>query len=146
MQCSSHVLTEDTVTREVRPDGKLHSKRILTKTNRTPDWGKRFFKGSSVCIVEESIVDPHEKTLITYTRNIGFNKIMSVVEKVTYKPSSEHPNKTVATRSAWIDSQLFGFATAIRAFGVERFRKNCTKAVSFLRTFKYFLTLTKLKF
>jgi len=126
---SSHVLTEDTVSREVRADGKLHSKRILTKTNRVPKWGERFFKAKSVCIVEESIVDPIEKTIVTYTRNIGFSKIMSVQEKVIYRPSIDAPGKTVAYRSAWIDSQVYGFATAIRAFGVDRFRKNCNKTV-----------------
>lgn len=73
---SSHVLTEDTLCREVTRDGKLHSKRLLTKTNRVPKWGERFFKAKFVCIVEESIVDPKEKTIVTYTRNIGFNKIM----------------------------------------------------------------------
>lgn len=72
---SSHVLSEDTVSREIR-NGKLHSKRLLTKTNRVPKWGERFFKAKSVNIVEESVVDPKERTLVTYTRNIGFNKIM----------------------------------------------------------------------
>lgn len=73
---SSHVLTEDTICREIKPDGKLHSKRLLTKTNHVPKWGERFFKAKFVCIVEESIVDPKERTIVTYTRNIGFNKIM----------------------------------------------------------------------
>lgn len=54
----------------------------------------------------------------------------SVVEKVVYTPSIEHPGQTVAVRSAWIDSQVFGFSRAIRAFGVERFKKNCNKMVS----------------
>lgn len=73
---SSHVLTEDTLQREVRNDGKLYSKRILSKTNRVPKWGERFFAAKSVFIIEESIVDPKSKTLTTLTRNIGFNKIM----------------------------------------------------------------------
>jgi hypothetical protein len=74
---SSHVLSEDTIHREVNNDGKLYSRRLLTKTNKVPNWGKRFFKsGNFVCIIEESVVDPKEKTLTTYTRNIGFNKIM----------------------------------------------------------------------
>lgn len=73
---SSHVLTEDTVERHIRPDGTLYSKRILTKTNHVPKWGERFFKAKFVCIIEESIVDPKSKTLTTHTRNIGFNKIM----------------------------------------------------------------------
>jgi len=125
---SSHVLTEDTVSREIR-NGKLHSKRLLSKTNKLPKWAERFYNAKSVKIVEESVVDPKEKTLTTYTRNIAFTKVMSVVEKVVYKTSDEHPGKTIAIRSAWIDSQVFGFSRAIRAFGVERFKKNCNKMV-----------------
>lgn len=73
---STHVLSEDTIQREIRDDGKLYSKRLLTKTNRVPKWGERFFKAKFVCIIEESLVDPKAKTLTTHTRNIGFNKIM----------------------------------------------------------------------
>lgn len=73
---SLHVLSEDTIEREIREDGKLYSKRVLTKTNRVPKWGERFFKAKFVCIIEESLVDPKSKELKTYTRNIGFNKIM----------------------------------------------------------------------
>lgn len=124
---STHVLSEDTVCREIK-NGKLHSKRLLTKTNRVPKWGERFFKAKSVSILEESVIDPKERVLVTYTRNIGFNKIMSVVEKVTYRSSPDNPAKTIATRSAWVDSSVFGFATAIRAFGLDRFKKNCHKA------------------
>lgn len=39
------------------------------------------------------------------------------------------PGRTVASRSAWIDSQVYGFATAIKAFGLDRFRKNCNKTI-----------------
>lgn len=73
---SSHVLSEDTLERQVTREGKLYSKRLITKTNKLPKWGERFFKAKSVCIVEESLVDLKSKTLTTYTRNIGFNKIM----------------------------------------------------------------------
>lgn len=73
--CSSHVLTEDTISREVK-NGKLHSKRLLTKTNRLPKWGERFISKNVVKIVEESIVDPEAKTLTTYTKNLGYTKVM----------------------------------------------------------------------
>nr|CAD7256266.1 unnamed protein product [Timema shepardi]CAD7394912.1 unnamed protein product [Timema cristinae]CAD7427350.1 unnamed protein product [Timema monikensis]CAD7576610.1 unnamed protein product [Timema californicum] len=125
---STHVLSEDTVYREIRGH-KLFTKRLLTKTNRVPKWGERFVSSSKVKIVEESIVDPKEKILVTYTRNLGYAKVMSVVEKVTYRVSPDNPNWTLAERSAWIDSQVFGFGRAIQAFGLERFRKNCQKMV-----------------
>lgn len=56
--------------------------------------------------------------------------LQSVSEKVVYKVSDEYPNKTVAIRSAVIDSQVIGFARAIQSFGLERFKKNCCKAVN----------------
>ncbi|XP_011872957.1 PREDICTED: PRELI domain-containing protein 1, mitochondrial [Vollenhovia emeryi] len=123
---SSHVLTEDTIAREVT-NGKLYSKRLLTKTNRVPKWGERFVSKSTVKIVEESIVDPEAKTLTTYTRNLGYTKVMSIVEKVVYQISDENPEWTIAKRAAWIDSQVFGFSRAIQAFGLDRFKKNCVK-------------------
>ncbi|EFN89762.1 PRELI domain-containing protein 1, mitochondrial [Harpegnathos saltator] len=123
---SSHVLSEDTISREV-VNGKLYSKRLLTKTNRIPKWGERLVSKNIVKIVEESIVDPETKTLTTYTRNLGYTKVMSIVEKVVYQISEENPEWTVAKRSAWIDSQVFGLSRAIQAFGLDRFKKNCVK-------------------
>ncbi|XP_034245398.1 protein preli-like [Thrips palmi] len=125
---SSHVLSEDTVFREVR-DNKLFTKRLLTKTNRVPKWGERFINNPKVGIIEESVVDPKTRTLTTYTRNVGYTKVMSVVEKVVYRESDDNPNCTIAVRSGWVDSQVFGFKHAIQAFGVERFRKNCQQMI-----------------
>ncbi|KAL3279688.1 hypothetical protein HHI36_017194 [Cryptolaemus montrouzieri] len=126
---SKHVLTEDTVERKLTPSGQLISKRLLSKTNSIPKWAERFVHAALVNIVEESIVDPKTKTLTTYTRNLGYTKVMSVTEKVIYKESAEHPGKTLAIRTAWIDSQVKGFSRAICAFGYERFKKNCNKMV-----------------
>lgn len=47
--------------------------------------------------------------------------------KVVYVESDTQPGKTVALRSAWIDSQVRGFGRAICAFGYERFKKIATK-------------------
>uniref|UniRef100_A0A0A1WV88 Protein preli-like n=1 Tax=Zeugodacus cucurbitae TaxID=28588 RepID=A0A0A1WV88_ZEUCU len=124
---STHVLTEDTIQREVR-DGKLYSRRLLSKTNPVPKWGKRFYNNAPVRIVEDSVLDPKKKTLVTFTRNIGFKKIMKVDEIVEY--SEQKDGRTLAVRRAYISSQVFGFSRAIRAFGIERFKSNCNKAAS----------------
>lgn len=125
---SKHVLSEDTISREIK-SGKLLSKRLLSKTNNIPNWAKRFIHTSYVYILEESIVDVKNKVLVTYTRNLGFTKVMSVTEKVVYKQSEENPHKTEVLRYAWIDSQVRGFSRAICAFGYERFKKNSQKMV-----------------
>lgn len=59
------------------------------------------------------------------------------MEKVVYEVSEENPEWTIAKRSAWIDSQVFGFSRAIQAFGLDRFKKNCTKMAE---GFNYVLT------
>jgi len=71
------------------------------------------------------------------THHLYFFFFQSIVEKVIYKVSKENVNWTVAERSAWIDSQVFGFGRAIQAFGLERFRKNCQQMVG---GFNYVLT------
>lgn len=84
---SKHVLSEDVLHREVI-ENKLHSIRLFTKTNKLPKWGERFIHSNVVKIVEESIVDPSEKTLVTYTRNVGFNSVMvsnySIFKSIVY--------------------------------------------------------------
>ena len=59
---SKHVLTEDIVHREVTPDQKLLSRRLLTKTNRMPRWAERLFPANvahSVYILEDSLLWTH---------------------------------------------------------------------------------------
>lgn len=70
-----HVLSEDTISREVK-DGKLYTKRLFSKTNNPPKWAERLISTRTVKIVEESVVDPKEKTITTYTRNVGYVKLM----------------------------------------------------------------------
>ena len=123
-----HVLTEDTVERYVDKEGKLFTKRLLSKTNRVPQWAEKLISSRLVFIIEESIVDPINKIFSTYTRNIGMQHLLSIEERVVYKISEENKNWTVAERKASIDSKMFGLAKAIQAFGVERFKHNCSKA------------------
>ncbi|XP_076029436.1 preli-like isoform X2 [Oratosquilla oratoria] len=73
---SAHVLSEDTTFREVK-NNQLHSKRLLTKTNRMPKWGECLVSSRQVSIIEESIVDPVKKEITTYTRNVGLTKLFT---------------------------------------------------------------------
>uniref|UniRef100_T1J8R0 PRELI/MSF1 domain-containing protein n=1 Tax=Strigamia maritima TaxID=126957 RepID=T1J8R0_STRMM len=126
---SHHVLTEDVVAREIQ-DNKLFSLRLLTKTNRVPKWGERFLSSRNVSIIEESVVDPINRTITTYTRNVGYTRVMGVEEKCVYKQSKDNPTWTIVERQAWISSGMFGFARAIEVFGLDRFRKNSQRAMS----------------
>lgn len=115
--------------RRVDRNGCLLTKRLLSKTNPCPKWAERFISARSLFIIEESIVDPVKKTLITYTRNIGCLNYMSIEEKVVYRCTGTNDNWTVAERIAWIDSSYgYGISRAVQAFGYDRFRKNVKKA------------------
>ncbi|EDV26446.1 uncharacterized protein TRIADDRAFT_22236 [Trichoplax adhaerens] len=121
---SPHVLTEDVIERSVVVDRKLITTRLLKKTNKLPRWGE---KVSSAYIVEESIVDPVNKKLTTYTRNITLTKWLLLEEKCEYYPCSQNSNWTICKRYAWISSSMFGLAPALKAFGYERFKSNASK-------------------
>jgi len=126
---ASHVLSEDTVFRDVA-GGVLYSRRFLTKTNKIPKWGERWLSGFArrVPLVEESIVDTETQTITTLTRNVGLSNFMSVAERVVYKANPENPNQTLALKEVWVESGFYGLRSAIKNFGVERFKKNCEKA------------------
>jgi len=133
---SNHVSSVDTIESEMRGD-ILYTKRILLKTNSLPVWGKHFFKDATVAVIEESLVDRAGHSLTWYTRNIGLNRFMSTVEKATFTPSVELPDKeTRVEKECWIDSSIFGFRSAIKNFGVGRYKRNCLPAT---RGFKWAL-------
>merc|ERR1719244_661294 len=81
---SKHVLSEDILARWIE-NGKLYTRRLLIKTNRIPTWAKRFVNTNNVYIIEESVVDPKEQTITSFTKNIGLNHLMDIQETVLYK-------------------------------------------------------------
>lgn len=127
---STHVLSEDVVSRYVGKDGCLYTKRIMAKTNKLPKWGERFVPGGTrqLYVLEESVVDPRNRTFTTYTRNLGLKSIMCVDEKCTYKLSETNAAVTEVIKQAWIVSSLYGFGRALQHFGYERFKGNTKKA------------------
>lgn len=127
---ATHVLSEDTLHRELVSRDILYSRRFLTKTNRLPKWGERFFSNLKkfVPLVEESHIDRGSKIITTYTRNVGLSRFMVAIEKVKYVPDPNNPNETIAFKEAWVESGLYGLRSAVKSFGIERFKQNCTKA------------------
>ncbi len=126
---STHVLSEDTVYRSIRRGGRvLYTRRLITKTNRLPSWGHGFFSSNFVPLVEESTVDRVGGVITTYTRNVGLSRFMSAVERVRYTPHPERPGETLAVKEAWIESGLYGLRSAVKSFGIERFKQNCQRA------------------
>ncbi|XP_076392006.1 protein preli-like [Megachile rotundata] len=106
---SSHVLSEDTVYREIK-DGKFLSRRIFSKIagSSLPKWVEKLVKKPQVLILEEAIVDLYAKRLISLTRNLEHKKLVIASETTEYIPSYFDPNKTVMTRRTIVKSPLNG--------------------------------------
>ncbi|XP_076878852.1 PRELI domain containing 1a isoform X2 [Brachyhypopomus gauderio] len=114
---SNHVLTEDIIFREVTPDSCLISRRLLTKTSRAPRWAENFLpthKARKAYIIEDSIVDPQSRTMITLTWNITHTYFMSVEERCLYSVNSDNSNCTEVKREAWISSNLYGLSKPVQ--------------------------------
>merc|ERR1712218_329720 len=92
--------------------------------------GERWLSGfrRTVPLLEESYVDTENRTITTYTRNVGLSNFMSATEKVVYKACPDNPDHTVAVKQAWVESNFYGLRSAIKSFGIERFKVNCVKA------------------
>uniref|UniRef100_A0A8C4TEH1 PRELI domain containing 1a n=1 Tax=Erpetoichthys calabaricus TaxID=27687 RepID=A0A8C4TEH1_ERPCA len=128
-----HVLTEDVIHREVTPENKLITRRLLTKTNRLPRWAEKIFPSNlsrSVFIIEDSIVDPKSKTFTTFTWNINHRRLM--VRKMFFGMNSETHAWTRVQREAWISFcgiRDYFFFVMIQEFGLARFKSNQAKAM-----------------
>ncbi|XP_053575242.1 PRELI domain-containing protein 1, mitochondrial [Bombina bombina] len=132
MSCCKHVLSEDILYREVTSDHKLLTRKLLTKTNRLPRWAERFFPANvahAVYILEDSIVDPINRTLTSFTWNINHTTMMTVEERCLYCENTENAGWTQIRREAWVSSKMFGFTRPIQEFGLARFKSNVTKAM-----------------
>ncbi len=72
--------------------------------------------------MEESVVDRDRRVITTYTRNVGLSRFMTAVERVRYSEHPDRPGETLAVKEAWIESGLYGLRSAVKSFGIERFR------------------------
>jgi len=127
---TTHVLTEDVIRREIRPDGSLYTCRLLMKTNSIPKWGQALMPARLVPIIEESIVDPKTKTLTTLCRNITYKSLMETTEKVIYTSEEDENGKpvTLCDKMFWVSSQWYApTGGLIERMGAQRWVKNVAK-------------------
>jgi len=127
---TKHVLTEDILKRELREDGTLYTCRLLMKTNSIPSWAQNLMPAKRVPIIEESIVDPQNKTFTTYCRNVTHKNIMETTERVVYTDGVDSDGKAITNcnKRFWVSSQwIFPTRNIIERFGAQRWVKNVAK-------------------
>jgi len=133
---SGHVFSEDLIECDVDSQGILRTKKMIIKTNKLPWWGKHLFSARKVAVIEETRVDPRQQIMTTYTRNIGLRLFMGTTEKNVYtsqpqmslEAATPKPNATLCQKKVWIESDIVGLRSAIKKFGLDRFKVNCVLA------------------
>ncbi|CAI5686752.1 PRELI domain containing protein 3B [Oreochromis niloticus] len=98
------VVGVDVLDREIDTQGRLHSKRLLSTEWGLPSIVKSLVGNARTYtyVQEQSVIDPKEKTFELQSSNITFTNMVSVDEKLTYKPHPEDPEKTILTQEALI--------------------------------------------
>nr|XP_057910264.1 PRELI domain containing protein 3B-like [Doryrhamphus excisus] len=98
------VVGVDVLDRSIDQHGRLHSKRLLSTEWGLPSIVKSLIGNTRTCtyIEEHSVVDPRQKSLELQSTNITFTNMVSVDEKLTYKPHPEDADKTILTQEAII--------------------------------------------
>ncbi|KAJ8400804.1 hypothetical protein AAFF_G00391580 [Aldrovandia affinis] len=94
----------DVLDRGVDTQGRLHSNRLLSTEWGIPSIVKSLIGATRTCtyIQEHSVVDPMEKTFELKSSNITFTNLVSVDERLTYRPHPQDPEKTILTQEALI--------------------------------------------
>ena len=58
-------------------------------------------------ILEDSIVDPQNQTMTTFTWYINHARLMVVEERCVYRVNSDNSSWTEIRQEAWVSSSLF---------------------------------------
>ncbi|KAI7462439.1 MSF1-domain-containing protein [Hortaea werneckii] len=129
---STHVIAVDVLARDLDPRTNiLRTERLITCKQAAPKWVQGFLGSSDVShVFEVSYVDPDAKKVTMCSQNMTWSDLISVHEKVVYRPSRQAQNSTIFEQSAKIVALCGGWQkikNGIEEFSVERFRQNAVK-------------------
>ncbi|PKU32888.1 hypothetical protein llap_16809 [Limosa lapponica baueri] len=118
------VVGVDVLQRHVDAGGKLHSHRLgipaivksLIGTCRTKTY-----------VQEHSVVDPVKKTMELKSSNISFTNLVSVDERLIYKPHPQEPDKTILTQEAIISVKGVSLSSYLEGLMANTISSNAKK-------------------
>jgi len=123
------VVGVDVLDRRVDLQGRLHSTRLLST-----EWGLPSIANTLIgmtktftYVQEHSVVDPKEKTFELNSTNISCTNVVSVDEKLTYRPHPQDPDKTVLTQEAIITVKGMSLGSYLEGMMANTISKNAGK-------------------
>uniref|UniRef100_A0A8C4MXX0 PRELI domain containing 3B n=1 Tax=Equus asinus asinus TaxID=83772 RepID=A0A8C4MXX0_EQUAS len=123
------VVGVDVLDRHVDPSGKLHSHRLLSTEWGLPSIVKSLIGAArtKTYVQEHSVVDPVEKTMELKSTNISFTNMVSVDERLIYKPHPQDPEKTVLTQEAIITVKGVSLSSYLEGLMASTISSNANK-------------------
>lgn len=119
----------DVLDRSVDTEGRLHSTRLLSTEWGLPALAKSMFGVTRTCtyVQEHSVVDPKQQTFELQSTNISFTNLVSVDEKLTYRPHPQDPEKTVLTQEALISVKGVSLSNHLEGLMAKTISVNASK-------------------
>lgn len=124
-----NVVGVDVLNRHVDSTGKLHSDRLLSTEWGMPSIVKSIIGATrtKTYIQEHSVVDPAEKTMELKSTNITFTNMVSVDERLVYKPHPQDSKKTVLTQEAIITVKGVSLSSYLEGMMANTISSNANK-------------------
>uniref|UniRef100_A0A8C0NQH8 PRELI domain containing 3B n=1 Tax=Canis lupus familiaris TaxID=9615 RepID=A0A8C0NQH8_CANLF len=126
------VVGVDVLDRHIDPSGKLHSHRLLSTEWGLPSIVKSLIGAArtKTYVQEHSVVDPVEKTMELKSTNISFTNMVSVDERLIYKPHPQDPEKTVLTQEAIISVKGVSLSSYLEGLMASTISSNANKTLN----------------
>lgn len=127
---SPHVLDIDVLDRHLDAKGRLYTTRLITCKGHVPDWISKAVGGKNHCFVlERSVVDRENRTLVMKSRNISFENLIQVHETCVYDTHTGEEGTTRFTQQAKIVVPVWGFSERVENLTLDNFHKNAKKGL-----------------
>uniref|UniRef100_A0A3Q3W1U6 PRELI/MSF1 domain-containing protein n=1 Tax=Mola mola TaxID=94237 RepID=A0A3Q3W1U6_MOLML len=124
-----NVVGVDVLDRGLDAEGRLHSHRLLST-----EWGLpaivRAILGTSqtqTYVKEHSIVDPEEKKMELCSKNITLTNLISVDERLVYRPHPDNSDVTILTQEAIITVKGVSLTSYLEGMMARRMSANARK-------------------
>uniref|UniRef100_W5MGX5 PRELI domain containing 3 n=1 Tax=Lepisosteus oculatus TaxID=7918 RepID=W5MGX5_LEPOC len=123
------VVGVDVLDRHVDPHGRLHSNRLLSTEWGLPSIVKSLIGATRTCtyIQEHSVVDPGEQTFELKSTNITLTNMVSVDERLIYRPHPQDPEKTMLTQEALITVKGVSLSSYLEGVMANTISSNANK-------------------
>ncbi|KAM8734303.1 PRELI domain containing protein 3A isoform 1-T1 [Acanthopagrus schlegelii] len=124
-----NVVGVDVLDRSLDEEGRLHSHRLLSTEWGLPSIVRAILGTSSTqtYVKEHSIVDPDEKKMELCSTNITLTNLISVDERLLYRPHPDNPEVTVLTQEAIITVKGVSLSSYLEGMMARRMSANARK-------------------